>query len=216
MDAAYREISIHLAHRRHPATRFIVYENTAITNPVCTFSRIDESAVDIEELHVSDTGVNLKTATSDLGMYVVKPRSWAVVSDALYSENPEANPAFYTLMGSTAGLEVWMAAPPNTAGTNSLRAVVYGVQDWSSSTSSVCPLPHIYDQLLINKGAIWMRTAKDMELNDLVALTAPLEGRMLQTTAEPRQEQDYNFGVAGKSSLSHAKHGLNHGRIRRS
>lgn len=215
MDAAYREIAAHLVHRRHPTMRYVHYENSAITNPVCTLSWTTESGVDIEAVHVSDSGADLSSADTDL--YVLKPRDWEFMSTKLYGNAALEDPEFFILMsGGSASLELWAAAPPDTAGTNSIRIISYGIQSWAAATATVCPLPHIYDQLLINKGAINMRMSKDMELNDLVALTSPLEGRMLQTTAEPRQENDYNFGVAGKSSLSHAKHGLNTGRIRRS
>jgi len=215
MDAAYREVAAHLVHRRHPACRYVHYENSAITNPVCTLSWGTESGADIEAVHVSDSGADLSSVDTD--MYVLKPRDWQFMSTKLYGNAALSDPEFYILLsGGSASLELWMAAPPDTAGTNSVRIISYGIQDWAAATATICPLPHIYDQLIINKGAIFMRMAKDMELGDLVGLNSSLEGRMLQTTAEPRQEQDYSFGIAGRSSLSFAKHGINSGRIRRS
>lgn len=197
LTAAYRDVMMQLLKKRHPSTRHFHYENTSASNPVATLQWADEAMEDIETVHVSVTGANLVTAPSS-SISVLKPRDWEVVSAYLYNERYNVDePTYYTLINNGADLEIWMADPPSAGGTNSMRILLHGVPDWPETDSAVPATPSKYDQLLINAAAVHMRSDKQIEMNDLVAITSPMWEELRKQQGEPKPDKAYKMPVAG-------------------
>ena len=195
-------------YKRHPATRQMTYINSANSNPVATIGIEDLSLSDIESVEVHNGGTSLTSGATGSSVFVVKPRDWADLRDALNS-GVYSDPTYYTfvnepaLVASTGGkdiystnYELWMASPPATGGTNAIRIVHYGVEPWNTTTDAPCFGTEL-DTLFTLKIAHYLRIQKDLEVNDLLYKMAPLERRLLQSTWEPKPEKDYQIPVAG-------------------
>ena len=198
-DAAYSEIMSHLLHKRHPVCRFVTYHNTQATNPVATIPFSAFIGTDIESVHIEDDGADLSTGGTHT---VLKPVEWEIISDALFSAQSTTitSPKYYSLMSvagtASEGLQVWVAAVPESAGTNSMMIVSYGVQDWADADPA--PFPAKFDQLFVNLCAQYLKVQKDLSIVDLQRKTEPLYMRLLQATWEPRPDNDYQIPAAGR------------------
>ena len=201
-DAAYAELMSTLVHKRHPSTRFITYHNSATTNPVTTFLwGTTQVGTDIEAVHISDEGDDLSTGGTHT---VLRPTDWEFLSEILWGTNSLSitDPAYYALVsvaGSTGeGLNMWVGAPPATAGTNSIMVVSYGIQDWDDADSA--PFPMKFDQVYVNLVAIYLRLQKDLSIVDLRRQSELLLMRLLQVPQEPMPHQDYQIPASARMS----------------
>jgi hypothetical protein len=215
LTAAYRDIMMQLLKKRHPSTRHLHYENSNATNPVATIQWASETIEDVLAVHISDDGANLVSSPSS-SVSILKPRDWTFLSQYLYtSEYNVEEPEYYSLVNNGADLEIWVAALPESAGTNSVRILVHGIPDWPETDSAVPPVPSKYDQLLINQAAIHMRSDKQLELNDLAGVTSPLWEELRKQQGEPKPEQSYKIPVVGGVSNRLKSRATVGGRIRR-
>lgn len=189
----------HLLHKRHPVCRFVTYHNTLATNPVLTIPFTSFIGTDIESVHIEDDGADLSTGGTHT---VLEPVEWEIMSEVLYGGNSAnyTSPKYYTLMSVAGtvseGLQVWVGALPETAGTNSMMIVSYGIQDWADGDPA--PFPAKFDQLFVNLCAQYLRVQKDLSIVDLQRKTEPLYMRLLQATWEPRPANDYQIPAAGR------------------
>ena len=215
-DAAYAELMGHLLHKRHPVTRFVTYHNTAVTNPVTTIPFSAFIGTDIEAVHIEDDGADLSTGGTHT---VLNPIDWQGMSDVLHGPNKNnfTTPKYYWLASvagtASEGIQVWVGAVPETAGTNSLMIVSYGIQDWADADPA--PFPAKFDQLFVNICAQYLRLMKDLSIVDLERKSEPLYMRLIQAIQEPRPDQDYQMPTAGRMSRN-AKFHTRMGRIVRS
>lgn len=172
---------------------------------------------DIESLEVHDGGGDLSAGATGSSIYVVKPREWAVIRDALNS-NYYSDPTYYTLLNrastaTVAAYDIWMASPPATAGTNSIRIVHYGIEAWNTTRDA----PNFgteFDTVFTLKIAHNLRLMKDLEVNDLLVKMAPFEQRLYQATWEPKPEDDFQIACTGRSK-TRTKYSTRTGWIRR-
>ena len=199
-DAAYHELMGHLLHKRHPVTRFITYHNSAVTNPVATIPFSAFIGTDIEAVHIEDDGVDLSSGGTHT---VLKPVDWTSLSDYLYTASGTAtvtSPRYYCFTSvpgaSSEGLQLWVAALPETAGTNSIMIVSHGIQDWADSDPA--PFPAKFDQLFVLLCAQYLKIQKDLSIVDLERKTQPLYMRLMQAINEPVPDQDYQIPTASR------------------
>ena len=128
------------------------------------------------------------------------------MSEILWGGNSASytDPTYYTLMSvagtASEGLQIWIGSVPETAGTNSIMVVSYGYQDWADADPA--PFPMKFDQLFVNKCAMYLRIQKDLSTVDLRNQTQLLEMRLLQATWEPRPENDYQIPTVSRQVRS--------------
>lgn len=201
-DAAYAELMSTLIHKRHPSARFITYHDSAVTNPVTTFTwGSTQVGTDIEAVHISDEGDDLSTGGTHT---VLKPCDWEFMGELLWGANSASytDPQYYTVTSvagtASEGIQLWVAALPETAGTNSIMVISYGYQDWADSDAA--PFPMKFDQVYINLCAIYLRLQKDLSIVDLRNQSELLLMRLLQVPPEPLPHQDYQIPCSGRMS----------------
>lgn len=199
-DAAYAELMSTLIHKRHPSTRFITYHDSAITNPVATFSwGTTQVGTDIEAVHISNEGDDLSTGGTHT---IMQPCDWEFLSEILWGPNSNSitDPLYYSetsVTGSSGeGIQVWMGQPPATAGSNSIMVISYGYQDWADADAA--PFPMKFDQVYVNLTAIYLRLQKDLSIVDLKRQSELLLMRLLQVPMEPLPNQDYQIPCAAR------------------
>ena len=199
-DAAYAELMSTLIHKRHPAARFITYHDSAVTNPVTTFTwGGTQVGTDIEAVHIENSGADLSTGGTHT---VLKPCDWEFMGELLWGPNSASytDPEYYTVVSVAGtvseGLQLWVAAPPDTAGTNSIMVISYGYQDWADADSA--PFPMKFDQVYVNLVAIYLRLQKDLSIVDLRNQSELLLMRLLQAAPEPLPNQDYQIPTSGR------------------
>ena len=212
---AYEEICTQLLHKRHPCTRQVTFLDSAASNPVVTYDPTVYPLSDIEMVEVDDGGVDLSSGGTP---YVVRPRDWEFMQNALYGGSTCSVPSYYTLRAQVStfsgmNMEMWMATTPTTGGTNSVRVIHYGIEKWSDVKNAPC-FPTEFDVLLALKTAHYLRLMKDLELNDLLTKIVPLEMRLMQAAHEPKVENDYQIPAAGRMNFR-TKYATKAGWIRR-
>lgn len=207
-DAAYGELMSTLIHKRHPSTRYVTFHDSAVTNPVTVIPWGDgQIGSDIEAVHISNTGGVLSAGVGDRA--VLKSCDWEFLSEILWGVNSLSitDPEYYCLTSvrgadggpaATLGVEMWVGALPETAGTSSIMMISYGYQDWEDDESA--PFPMKFDQIYVNLCAIYLRLQKDLSIVDLRRQSELMLMRLLQVPQEPLPNQDYQIPASARMS----------------
>lgn len=206
-----------LLYKRHPCTRQVAYLDSSASNPVWSGLTTAYAFGDIESVEISDTGGDIAAGTTS-NIYVVKPRDWEFVQSCIYGSSTLTVPTYYTFLQAAATassnvIQMWVASPPETAGTNSIRVVYYAVEKWVDSVGGPA-FPTEFDSLLVLKTAHYLRLQKDLEVNDLLVKIAPLELKLMQAVMTPMPENDYQIPAAGRFNFR-TKYATKGGWIRR-